>query len=109
MHPSSSRPHFRLAFGGAPDCPEMTRFRLKRSTVLPTTVMLLLLLVWELAVRAFDIPIFLLPSPSTIWREMSAVPGRAFDNTMATLGTVLTGFVVSIAFSLPIAVLIVYS
>jgi NitT/TauT family transport system permease protein len=71
--------------------------------------MLCILLLWEMAVAQFDIPIYLLPAPSAIWREMSAVPGRAFDNTIATLVTVLLGFFVSIAFSFPIAILLVYS
>jgi NitT/TauT family transport system permease protein len=87
----------------------MSRFRLKRSVVLPVAVMLGLLLVWELVVAIFAIPVYLLPAPSEIWRETAAIPGRFFDNSVATLLTVLIGFCVSIAISLPIAVLIVYS
>src|SRR3979409_481091 len=87
----------------------MSLFRLKRSFVLPVAVMLGLLLLWELVVKIFAIPVYLLPAPSEIWRETAAIPARLFDNTLATLMTVLGGFAVAIVISLPIAVLIVYS
>jgi NitT/TauT family transport system permease protein len=85
------------------------RFRLRRRVLLPTIAMLVLLLLWEVSVRAFSIPVYLLPAPSEIWREMSEIPGRMAANTFATFTTVIIGFIVSIVFSFPIAILIAYS
>jgi NitT/TauT family transport system permease protein len=84
-------------------------FRLRRSTILPLAVLLGLLLVWEVAVTVFRIPVYLLPAPSEIWRETAAIPQRTIENTVATLETVLLGFAVSVLVSLPIAVMIAYS
>jgi NitT/TauT family transport system permease protein len=84
-------------------------FRLRRSTILPFAVLLGLLLVWEVAVTAFRIPVYLLPAPSEIWRQTAAIPERTLENTLATLETVLLGFAVSVVVSLPIAVMIAYS
>lgn len=71
---------------------------------LPAIVMVLLVILWEAAVRFFAIPVYLVPAPSVIWTDSLAMGGTVASHTVATLRTVLIGFVVSIVISLPLAV-----
>lgn len=66
--------------------------------------MVALVIVWEAAVRIFGIPVYLLPAPSVIWVDCVAIAGTIWGHTLATLHTVIVGFVVSIVISLPLAV-----
>jgi NitT/TauT family transport system permease protein len=72
--------------------------------LLPIGVFGLLLLVWEAAVVMFDIPVYLLPAPSVVWTDSIALAGTMGEHTLATLNTVVLGFLISIAISLPLAV-----
>lgn len=75
-----------------------------REVGVPIVVTLLFFLIWELACRAFSIPEYLLPSPSEIWTGTVSIGGAVAVHSVATLKTVLLGFLVSIAISLPLAV-----
>lgn len=66
--------------------------------------MVALVLVWEAAVQIFGIPVYLLPAPSVVWVDCIAIAGVIWGHTLATLHTVIVGFVVSIVISLPLAV-----
>lgn len=68
-----------------------------------------LVIVWQLAVVLFEIPVYLLPSPSRIWTDSVANAATLGWHTLATLKTVLIGFLVSVVISLPLAVLITSS
>ena len=72
-------------------------------------MLVLLVIVWEAAVRAFSIPVYLLPAPSVIWQDTTSIAGAVADHTLATLHTVVVGFLLSIVISLPLAVLITSS
>jgi NitT/TauT family transport system permease protein len=71
---------------------------------LPAIVMVLLVILWEAAVRFFAIPVYLVPAPSVIWTDSLAMAGTVANHAVATLTTVMIGFVVSILISLPLAV-----
>jgi NitT/TauT family transport system permease protein len=91
----------------AADAPAPSRWRLGsfgQDVLLPIGVFGLLLLVWEAAVVMFDIPVYLLPAPSVIWTDSIALAGTMGEHTLATLNTVVLGFLISIAISLPLAV-----
>ncbi len=75
-----------------------------QDVLLPTGVFILLLILWEAAVNAFDIPLYLLPAPSVIWTDSVAIAGNIGGHFLATLRTVVVGFFISIAVSLPLAV-----
>ncbi|MCZ6858788.1 MAG: ABC transporter permease [Alphaproteobacteria bacterium] len=77
---------------------------LRQDVFLPIGVFILLLIVWEAAVRFFAIPLYLLPAPSVIWIDSVAVAGTMGGHTLATLNTVVLGFIISIVISLPLAV-----
>lgn len=70
---------------------------------------MLLVILWEAAVRGFGIPVYLLPAPSVIWQDTTAIAGAVTGHTLATLHTVMVGFALSIVVSLPLAVLITSS
>jgi len=91
----------------AADAPAVSLWRLGsfgQDVLLPIGVFVVLLMVWEAAVKLFDIPVYLLPAPSVIWTDSVALAGTMGEHTLATLGTVVVGFIISIVISLPLAV-----
>lgn len=65
--------------------------------------LLVFLVLWEVLVRALGIREFLLPAPSKIFQESYAsIDGLAL-HSLATLKTILLGFVISVCLSFPIA------
>jgi NitT/TauT family transport system permease protein len=82
---------------------------LGREYLLPAATLVVLVVLWEVAVRLFKIPTFVLPPPSLIateaWAHRVHLPGH----TWATLWETLAGFGLSIAVGVPLAVLIVSS
>ncbi len=75
----------------------------------PLLALTVLVAIWQASVQIFDIPVFLLPSPARIWTDSVADAGTLAWHTLATLKTVMLGFLVSVAVSLPLAVLITSS
>lgn len=82
---------------------------LLRAAALPMLSVTLMLALWEIGCRAFAVPDFLLPAPSAIWRETIDAGPVMLSHTLATLRTILLGFLVSILVSLPLAVAITAS
>jgi NitT/TauT family transport system permease protein len=72
----------------------------------PALALLLLLVAWEVLVRALGVREFLLPPPSSIAAESWKVAGGLGLHGLATLRTVLLGFLLSVAISLPVALAI---
>lgn len=100
----------RRAAGPSPALRKLRRtWYASRDVVLPTLVLVLLVILWEAAVRAFGIPVYLLPAPSVIWQDTTAIANAVGGHTLATLHTVMVGFALSIVVSLPLAVLITSS
>jgi NitT/TauT family transport system permease protein len=94
--------------GKGPPVPPRLRSRLRGAA--PATLAVLgLFLAWEGACRAFGIRPFLLPMPSLILAETLGAWPMVLNHTMATFGTVMWGFLVSVLVSLPLAMLIASS
>jgi NitT/TauT family transport system permease protein len=72
--------------------------------VVPLAMVAGIVIVWEAAVHLFKIPAFLLPAPSVILRDCLAIAGNIGFHTLATLNTIMLGFIASIVISLPLAV-----
>ena len=68
-----------------------------------------LVVVWELLVRHFEIPGWLLPSPSAIGQAMVEWRSELVGHSLVTLYETVVGFALSIAISVPLAVAVVYS
>jgi NitT/TauT family transport system permease protein len=86
---------------------EQRATRARVSAVLsPAGVVIGLLVLWELATRAFGIPVFLLPPPSAVVAAMiKHAPLLAAGARVTTIEIVL-GFALSIAVGIPLALMI---
>lgn len=76
---------------------------------MPALSLLGLFVAWEVAVLAFEIPVYLLPAPSQILADTASNLGTVAGHTVVTLRTVAYGFAVSVIVSLPLAVAITSS
>jgi len=84
--------------------PEKAKPKGSRPWVAPT-VLLGLLVLWELAVQAFHIPRYLLPAPSAVFQTLWTERQTMLSHTMVTLSESLAGFAVGnlVAIGLAIA------
>jgi NitT/TauT family transport system permease protein len=102
---SSSAP----AAAPAPPLPHRAWRLPGQGALLPIAGTLAIFAVWELVVRLFRIPVYILPAPSAIWVDLAASGPNVLRHSWATLQTVLLGFAVSVAVSLPLASLMALS
>lgn len=82
---------------------------LRREVGIPLLAVLVFVLLWELMVRTFRIPEYLLPAPSAIAAASWQVAGNLGMHSLATLKTVLLGFAASVLISFPMAMAITSS
>jgi NitT/TauT family transport system permease protein len=88
---------------------ENTGLRSLSAIVFPLLTFVGLLIIWEVAVRRFSIPTWLLPAPSSIgqmaydWRDELAW------HSAVTLYETVVGFGLALAVGVPLAVAVVYS
>jgi NitT/TauT family transport system permease protein len=72
----------------------------------PVLFLILLILLWDLAIRVFRIPPYQVPAPKdvvvTLWQEWPKLLSEAWPTTVATIW----GFLLSAAFGIPVAMLI---
>src|SRR5690348_7875038 len=76
---------------------------------MPFITLLCLVALWELLVRIFDIPGWLLPAPSAIGRIAFEWRGDLAWHSAVTLYETLVGFGLSLVVGIPLAVAVVYS
>jgi NitT/TauT family transport system permease protein len=74
-----------------------------------TVTLIGLVLLWEVLVRYYQIPGWLLPTPSAIVDSMVEWRGELVGHTAVTLYETIIGFALSIVVSIPLAVAVVYS
>jgi NitT/TauT family transport system permease protein len=86
----------------------MTRAR-AAEYVVPALTLGGALALWEVVIRVFRIPNFIMPAPSAILGEGWEWRYRFIGHTWVTLYETLGGFALSIGVGVPLAVLIVYS
>ena len=72
--------------------------------IAPWLAGLVLFLVWEAACRLFDLPEFILPTPSASFIELWKMAGPIWFNASFTLVTTLTGFALAVVFGLALGV-----
>jgi NitT/TauT family transport system permease protein len=83
-------------------------FRLEQ--LFPVLTILAIFPVWEIVCRVFEVPNFILPSPSVIASAFMDVEfSRWQGHVLATLRIALIGFAMSIFISLPLAIAMVQS
>lgn len=74
----------------------------------PVAAAVTLLAAWQLAVPAFDVPAFVLPTPLAIAERMASEWSTLLQHTWVSLGEVVYGFGLSILLGLPLALAIFY-
>ncbi|MGO4370186.1 ABC transporter permease, partial [Paenibacillus sp. MCAF20] len=72
----------------------------------PVSFALGFILIWELAVRLFDIPLYLLPAPSAV---LTVIDGSLASHMFVTLMEALIGFVLANILGMITAVIFVHS
>jgi NitT/TauT family transport system permease protein len=87
----------------------MTARRALAESAVPGATLLGALAVWEVAIRVFRVPNFIMPAPSAIVGEGWEWRYRFVGHTWVTLYETLGGFALSIVVGVPLAVLLVYS
>lgn len=75
-----------------------------RQAWIPAGFILILLLFWELAVRIFKIPLYVLPSPiqvlGTLWAELPTLLGHGWITTLEAV----TGILIALALALALGI-----
>src|SRR5882757_8416252 len=64
---------------------------------------------WEIAVRALNVPDYILPSPSVIAAKIVVSWQLLLVNAFVTFQEILLGFALSVAIAIPLAIAVVYS
>lgn len=77
--------------------------------LLPTGAIALGLILWEIVVRVFAIPEFVLPAPSAIFGSLGNWGDVVWQNSLVTLQTTLIGFAIALVTGLLLGFLIGYS
>jgi NitT/TauT family transport system permease protein len=75
----------------------------------PVLLVVLLLVAWDLVIRLFRIPPYLVPTPRSVVAQLIAEWPRLLHESIPTTYATLGGFALSIAFGIPMALLIAYS
>lgn len=86
---------------------ERFRWLISLRYVLISFVMLFVL--WEVAVRVFAVPTYLLPPPSLVWTEFSKRWLYVLEHTWVTTQEILAGYLAAVVISIPLAIAIAYS
>jgi NitT/TauT family transport system permease protein len=68
-----------------------------------------LVVVWELATRAFGVPSYVLPAPSVVLHNFSGQWGRILTHTLVTAEIIVIGYVLGVLVSIPLALVIAFS
>jgi NitT/TauT family transport system permease protein len=72
-------------------------------------MMLILLLLWDIVIRVFKIPPYLIPTPLDVVGQLYAEWPRLLRESLVTTYATLGGFALSFLFGIPMALLIAYS
>jgi NitT/TauT family transport system permease protein len=75
----------------------------------PILLIVILLVLWDVAIRVFRIPPYLIPAPEAVVKQLYAEWPKLWREALVTTYATLGGFALSIAFGIPMALLIAYS
>jgi NitT/TauT family transport system permease protein len=75
----------------------------------PLLLIVILVAAWDLTIRIFKIPPYLVPTPAAIFQQISAQWPMLLQESVPTLNATLGGFALSVAIGVPIAMLVAYS
>jgi len=75
----------------------------------PILLIVILLVLWDVAIRVFRIPPYLIPAPEAVVKQLYLEWPKLWREALVTTYATLGGFALSIAFGIPMALLIAYS
>jgi NitT/TauT family transport system permease protein len=75
----------------------------------PLWLLLLLIVAWDVAIRLFKVPAYLIPTPLSVARQLVVEWPMLWRETLPTLYATLGGFAASAIVGIPIAMWIAYS
>jgi NitT/TauT family transport system permease protein len=75
----------------------------------PVLLIVILLVLWDAAIRIFGIKPYLIPAPEAVVRALVAEWPKLWRESLVTTYATLGGFALSILFGIPMALLIAYS
>jgi NitT/TauT family transport system permease protein len=75
----------------------------------PTITLLAIVVAWQAAVNFFQVPPFILPAPTEVFKAAATNAETLLHNAGATIGATLAGFALSVVIGVPLAILIVSS
>jgi NitT/TauT family transport system permease protein len=99
-----------VALSHVEDAPEPSAARNWRRTAEragPFLLIAVLVVLWEVLTRTFEVPAFLLPTPTDIVRLMIAEWPLIQMHGLATIGSIASGYVAAAAFALAISALMI--
>lgn len=70
----------------------------------PTLFVLAMLAIWEIACKALDVPLAILPAPSDVFTALWQYRKPIIDNSWVTLWTTLAGFGIATVFGLALGI-----
>jgi NitT/TauT family transport system permease protein len=77
--------------------------------VRPLLLIVVMLLAWDLVIRIFKIPPYLVPTPESILHQIAAQWSMLLEESLPTLYATLGGFALSVLIGVPIAMLVAAS
>ena len=75
----------------------------------PFLLIVVLLVLWDLAIRLFKIPAYLLPGPGAVFARIVSDAGLLWNHSQVTLIEILFGFGLTIVTAMPLGLLIALS
>ena len=75
----------------------------------PAATVLLLLVLWDLCVRLFNLPVYLVPRPSAVATRMVTDAGLLLRHGAITFAESVGGFLLSVAIGVPLGMALVWS
>jgi NitT/TauT family transport system permease protein len=87
----------------------MIKLLLSAQWMRPVLLIVALLVLWDLIIRIFKIPPYLIPTPGSVVEQIAAQWPLLLKESAVTTWATLGGFVLSIVFGIPVAMLIAWS
>jgi NitT/TauT family transport system permease protein len=79
------------------------------SSALPALMFVGIIFLWWLAVKLFDIPVYLLPAPQDVLPRLVQARASLWNNSLVTLEKIFFGFILSIVTAIPLGLVIALS